>query len=320
MKAIGWAAVSLVTGAWTALADDFTARPGAASAWDLALGVSLASDYIVRGITQSAHMPSIGAYVEPRYALSPTLQLYSGLFANSIDSPNRAAGQLGVYGGIRPTFGKLSVDVGAWYLDYPGGKTFDGQSGASSCTTFNAVLCNVSKADLAFWEAYAKPSYAVSDSVAIGANVYYSSSVLNSGAWGTYASVTGKLAVPTSLLPNDVTASLSAEFGRYWLGTTDAFYGVPAYPAGIKLPDYATWNIGLTLTYKLFSLDLRYYDTDLSKANCNVLTDDHTATFGGPGAISSINPTGLISNWCSAAFVAKLGFDATLPSFTTESR
>jgi uncharacterized protein (TIGR02001 family) len=315
MKAMGCAAAGFVASVSGVLADDFGAKPVALNAWDIALGASLANDYLVRGITQSAHMPAIGAYIEPRYAVSPTLQVYSGLFASSIDFPNRAAGQFGVYGGIRPTFGKLSIDVGAWYLDYQGGMTFDGHSGASSCTTLNAVLCNVSKADLAFWETYVKPGYAISDRVAIGANIYYSPSVLNSGAWGTYASVTGKLTLLTTMLPKEVATSLSVELGRYWFGTTDAFYGVPAFPAGIKLPDYTTWNIGLTVTYKLFSLDLRYYDTDLSKANCNVLTDDHTATLGGPAAISPINPTGLISNWCSAAFVAKLGFDATLPSF-----
>ena len=31
-------------------------------------------------------------------------------------------------------------------------------------------------------------------------------------------------------------------------------------------------------------------------------------------AITPINPSGLVSNWCSAAFIAKLSFDATLAS------
>ena len=69
--------------------------------------------------------------------------------------------------------------------------------------------------------------------------------------------------------------------------------------APVALPDYTTWNLGVGFTWKVFTLDLRYYDTDLSKLNCNLLTGD-------PGA----NVTG--SKWCGEAFIAKLSFDLTL--------
>ena len=94
---------------------------------------------------------------------------------------------------------------------------------------------------------------------------------------------------------------------------------MPAFPGGIKLPDYTTWNVGLTITYKTVRLDLRYYDTNLSKADCNVLTADQTATFGGPTAVTPINPSGLVSNWCGAAFVAKLAFDVTVAGLRKSS-
>lgn len=68
------------------------------------------------------------------------------------------------------------------------------------------------------------------------------------------------------------------QVGRYWFGITDSFYGVPAFRAGVKYPDYTTWNIGVGLTYKSLTVDLRYYDTMLSPGECNVLTSDHTAT------------------------------------------
>ena len=114
------------------------------------------------------------------------------------------------------------------------------------------------------------------------------------------------------MLPKEIGAAVSAELGYYWLGRTDAFYGVPSSPLGIDLPNYTTWNIGLSLSYQVFTLDLRYYDTDLTKANCNVLTSDHTAAFGGANAITTINPAGLVSNWCGAAFIMKLSYDVTL--------
>ena len=47
---------------------------------------------------------------------------------------------------------------------------------------------------------------------------------------------------------------------------------------GINYADYNTWNIGFGFTYKVFTLDLRYSDTDLSKGDCNAFTSDFNAT------------------------------------------
>jgi hypothetical protein len=151
----------------------------------------------------------------------------------------------------------------------------------------------------------------MNDQLTLGANFYYSPSVLNTGSPGMYASATAKVAFSNAILPDGIGSFVSGEVGRYWFGTTDAFYGVPAFPLGITLPDYTTWNIGLSVTWKVYTFDVRYYNTDLSKANCNVQTGDHTAAFGGASAVTPINPSGLVSNWCGAAFIAKLGFDAT---------
>ena len=49
-------------------------------------------------------------------------------------------------------------------------------------------------------------------------------------------------------------------------------------PNGIPYADYNTWNVGFGLTWKVFTLDLRYCDTDLSKGDCNAFTSDPTAT------------------------------------------
>ena len=40
---------------------------------------------------------------------------------------------------------------------------------------------------------------------------------------------------------------------------------------------WLNWQAGVTFTYKIFNLDLRYYDTNLSKENCFVLTGDTNA-------------------------------------------
>ena len=105
---------------------------------------------------------------------------------------------------------------------------------------------------------------------------------------------------------------VSGEFGRQWLGTTDSFYGTLAFPNGIPLPSYNTWNVGVGFTYKVFTLDLRYSDTNLTKAQCNALTSDWSTTSFSPGNITAINPGGFGSNWCGSAGIAKLSVDTTL--------
>jgi Bacterial protein of unknown function (Gcw_chp) len=298
------------------------AAPAATSPWDIAFGGALMTDYEFRGITQSAHKPSVAAYSELRYNFNPSLQVYYGNAGESIDFPNHAAAEIDFYGGIRPTFDKLALDFGFYYYYYPGGITFNGlgptavNGSNASCANLFVVTgpfgtgCNVAKGNLSFWEVYGKATYTFSDSVAVTGDVYYSPSWLNSGAPGLFASGILKLTAPSAWFPKDWGAYFQGEFGYYWIGTTDAFYATPSFPAGINYPDYATWNLGAAITWKVFTLDLRYWDTNLSKGDCAVLTSAHTATAG--GAFSPTNPAGLVSNWCSATFVAKLSADLTL--------
>ena len=113
----------------------------------------------------------------------------------------------------------------------------------------------------------------MNDQWQFGFNEYYSPNFLNLGAWGDYASITGKWTAPsTTFGSSGVGMYVSGEFGRQWLGTSDAFYGelrfagFPNFTRGIPEPSYNTWNIGVGFTYKVFTLDLRYSDTNLSKA------------------------------------------------------
>src|SRR5437660_3999983 len=102
--------------------------------WDVAFGAGITSDYNFRGITQSNHKPSVAAYFEPRWNVTSNVQFYVGVSGESIDFPNHAASEIDFYGGIRPTFDKLSLDFGFWYYYYPGGITFNGLGPATTCT------------------------------------------------------------------------------------------------------------------------------------------------------------------------------------------
>src|SRR5215475_959357 len=219
------------------------APPMVVSPWDIAFGAAIMSDYNFRGVTQSNHKPSVAAYFEPRYNFNDSLQAYLGLSGESISFPNRAAAEIDFYGGIRPTFGKLALDFGAWYYWYPGGDCFNGFTGGGDCAA-NAdpftgglpINGNVIKADLSFWEIYAKGTYTVNDQFSFGGSVYWSPSVLDSGADGTYVAGTAKFVLPT-VFPNGIGWFISGDVGHWFLGTTDSFYCVAAFntlvlPAG----------------------------------------------------------------------------------------
>jgi len=289
-----------------------------ASPWDLAFGAGIMNDYVFRGITQSNHKPSVTAYFEPRYNVNPNLQLYAGISVESISFPNRAAAEVDLYGGIRPTVGPVAFDFGFWYYGYPGGTCYN--SIVPGCQASLVPSGNAIKGNLSFWEIYAKATWTVSEPLALGLNYYYTPSFLHSGAYGHYLSGTVKYTGPA--MANGIGWYISGELGEQWLGTTDAFYCTlngagtacgGAFPGGIKFANYTTWNVGVGFTYKVFTLDLRYSDTNLSKGNCNAFTSDFTAPATG-GSITPINPGGQESKWCGAAFIAKLSADLTFGS------
>lgn len=292
--------------------------------WDIAFGAAIMSDYVFRGVTQSNHNPSVTAYFEPRYNINKDLQLYVGTSFESISFPNRAAAEVDVYAGIRPTFGAFAFDFGVWGYLYPGGQCFGslgapllpGQ-GVCNGADFGTVgqpngglpiNANYAKKDASFYEVYGKVNYTFNDNFSMGGNVFYSPNFLNTGANGTYASIVAKYTAPTGILPWGMGSYVSGEFGRQWLGTPGAFYNAPSFffgnPVTGKYADYNTWNVGVGFTKSVFTLDLRYSGTDLSKENCNYFTSDYTTvTTGAGGAFQS--------KWCGDTFIAKLGVDLT---------
>jgi uncharacterized protein (TIGR02001 family) len=318
---------ALAFSAAPALAADMPvkAAPAAAAApspWDVAFGSALMNDYVFRGITQSGHKPSVAAYFEPRYNVNSNLQLYVGVSGESIQFANNAAAEIDLYGGVRPTIGPFAFDIGFWYYYYPGGTCYSG--GAFPGCAAAILNGNFAKADASFYEVYGKVTYTMGD-FAFGANEYYTPSFANTGAWGDYASVTAKYTAPEKMALGPLGWYVSGEFGHQWLGTSDSFYGILAgtpiasggvttgiYAGGIPYKDYNTWNVGIGFTYKVFTLDLRYSGTDLNKGDCNAFTSDPGAS--GTTNVTAINPSGLGSNWCGSAFIAKLSADLTLGS------
>lgn len=237
--------------------------PAAISPWGLSFGTVFTTDYNFRGISQSANRAAVQGTAELTYTINPNFQLYANIFASSLKLPSQASAEVDGSFGIRPSYGDLSFDIGATYYGYPG------------------ELPGIKSE---FWEYYGKVSYKLFGRLTLGANVFYAPNWLNLGATGTYYSATASLDLPHNF-------NISGELGRYALGTPTG--------AVASLPDYTYWNAGISYTYKVATLDLRYHDTNLSRTNCQALVGQ------GPAGRTQ-------SRWCGQAFIASLKFNYSI--------
>jgi uncharacterized protein (TIGR02001 family) len=237
-----------------------------------------ASDYIYRGTTLSDHGPAAGAAVEARYGL-----LYAGTTVATVKLPTEPAAEMTAAGGIRPKIAGIDLDLGVTYFGYPGEKLPGETHGIN------------------YWEAVIRGDRSIGESIRIASGYAYSPNVSNTGAWSQYVAAGLGFDVPTRLLPQNLSVSFTTAAGYSWFGNQAPQLG------GFALPAYLNWQAGVTFTYKIFNLDLRYYDTNLSKENCFVLTGDTSARPGGRVDLIT-NPAGLVSNWCGATVVAKAWF------------
>jgi len=238
-----------------------------------------ASDYIFRGVTLSAHEPAAGAALEAAVGM-----FYAGGTVATVKLPSQPAAEISTSGGIRPKLGNVQFDFGATYYAYPNETPPPG----------------VTKG-IDYWEAVGRASTTLGDMLRIEGGFGYSPNVSNTGAWSKYAAAGMSFDLPGKVLPAEVSASISGSAGYSWFGNQSAALG------GFPLPAYLNWNAGITFTHKNLNLDLRYSDTNLSKENCFVFTGDPKAVPG--GQINPLtNPQGLVSNWCSATFVAKFSY------------
>lgn len=311
-------------GAHTTFAAD-QAQPApatSANGFDFAFGVKVQSDYISRGITQSGHDPSVTGYGELRYNWGDT-QLYAGVQPWSVRLPTDPLAEIDLYGGVRQTWGKFAIDVGAieyWYPNndrqywtngaagIPGGFTVLNPVGASALTCAGLAsvpppaglsgLCATTAKNPSFLELYVKPSYNITDALSLGLNVYWSPNWDNYHFQSLYASLTPKYTF------GDSGFSLSGEIGRQWLGSLRPGTIFNAGPTSFKYPDYWSWNLGLSYAWKNATFDLRYYGSNLSKSNCYIVSSDPGATPVGPFFRGT-------SNWCDQRIVASISFDFT---------
>ena len=208
--------------------------------------------------------------------------LYAGTTVATVKLPTQPFAEFTFAAGIRPKIATIDFDFGVTYFAYPG-ERLPGETGIN------------------YWEAVIRGDRSIGEQFRVAGGYAYSPNVSNTGAWSQYVAAGVGYDVPGRLLPSNLGISFTTAAGYSWFGNQAPTLG--SFP----LPSYLNWQAGVTFTHKAFNLDLRYYDTNLSKENCFVFTGDPNARLG--GRVDPVtNPAGLISNWCGATFVAKAWF------------
>jgi uncharacterized protein (TIGR02001 family) len=267
-------AIGLGNRGWSA---SETSHATSANELEFSARAGFASDYIYRGTTLSDHGPAAGAAFEARFG-----PVYAGTTVATVKLPTQPFAEFTFAGGIRPTIATIDFDLGVTYFAYPG-ERLPGDTGIN------------------YWEAVIRGDRSIGEGVRVAGGYAYSPNVSNTGAWSQYVAAGVGYELPGRLLPQNLGVSFTTAAGYSWFGNQAPQLG------GFPLPAYLNWQAGVTFTYKAFNLDLRYYDTNLSKENCFVFTGDPNARPGGRVDLVT-NPAGLVSNWCGATFVAKAWF------------
>ncbi|MGE0046122.1 MAG: TorF family putative porin [Hyphomonadaceae bacterium] len=189
--------------------------------------VALTSDYVFRGVSQSDSDIAIQGGMDLTSGI-----FYAGVWGSSIDFGTDGTVEVDLYGGVRPVVGPFTLDFGVIYYAYPG-------------------MDDSLEADM--WEFRAGASVSPVEGLTLAGNVFYSpdftftNTLAADDASGLF--VEGRV----SYTVND-TVAISGAVGNQSVDYDDYF--------GIGEDNYTTWNVGGTLSFYGFGLDLRYYDSD----------------------------------------------------------
>lgn len=208
--------------------------------WNAGVG----TNYIFRGVSQSADRASVNGGIDLTYGIA-----YAGIALASINfgkdalnAKDIARVEADLYAGIKPVVGPVTFDLGVIAYTYPSavygtsvGHTFDNPS---------------------YVEGKLGASGDLYKGGTIGATLFYSPE---------YQFKAGKVTTLEATFAHafneigKVTPTFSALVGRQW-GSSNA-----SYLANFGNLDngFTYWNAGMTFALDKWSLDLRYWDSDL---------------------------------------------------------
>ena len=208
---------------------------------ELTGALALTTDYVFRGISQTDSGPAVQGTIDYAYMFRDEIGIYAGIFGSNVDfdevsgpGVDRASAEFDLYGGVKGTVSGVTWQLGFIHYAYPK---------ASPASNF----------DYDFTEIVGKLGYDF-EVLAVTAGVNYSGDYFSETGKGVYYSA--DITVPLPFLPLEM--KLLGHVGRQTI-ENNARFGAP---------DYTDWLLGLSATYKGFTLTLAYTDTDIGKAEC----------------------------------------------------
>lgn len=193
--------------------------------------VSLNSDYIFRGISQTSNGPAIMGDADWEFKTGfEDLSAYVGTFASNVDFPGSNANlEVDFIGGVRGVVHNIDWDAGLSYYKY---------FGATSSLNYD------------YYEFIAKISRDL-EILKLSGQVGFSPDY--TGATGAATYLEGRV---DKTLPYDFSAF--ATLGYQWIDDN----------TNAGTPDYTNWSLGVSRPIWKFNVSAMYTDTDLSKGEC----------------------------------------------------
>ncbi|MBA3878736.1 MAG: hypothetical protein C0500_03355 [Sphingobium sp.] len=260
----------------------FTATPALADETDpppaitINGGVTLASDYRLRGVSRSDTKPTL----QGTLTVSHKSGIYVGLFASNLAGWGTFGGpnlELDVIGGFKHKLGPGTADVGLTWYNYPGGATLTD-----------------------YVEFYGKYTGQLGPASITG-SAYYAPPQLALGNWSNtprsrpgdredniYAAGDAAVGIPKT--PFTLKAHIGHSWGNPGLGPN----GTSVAPTGT----YLDWALGTDVTYKNLTFNISYVDTDITPRGSAYLQPNFSRGQDGTGEIA--NATVVVS--LTAAF------------------
>jgi uncharacterized protein (TIGR02001 family) len=223
--------------AGSALADGYSgsikdAPVAPARTFSYSVNAAVTTDYIFRGISQSSESPALSAGFDASYGI-----LYAGFWGSNIDFDGIAPDgsiEMDVYAGIKPVLGPVTFDFAVLGYLYPNSDNLGGD-------------------EVNYLELKAGASITPFTNASLGVAVYYSPDF--TGNFDEGVAVEGSAGYTFASIGR-FTPSVSGLIG-YQTADTD-----PVSQAGFE-DEYTYWNVGASVAFDKFTLDVRYWDTDI---------------------------------------------------------
>jgi uncharacterized protein (TIGR02001 family) len=230
-------------------------KPAETRRCTLSANAALTTDYVFRGFSQTAEGPAVQGGFDATCGI-----FYAGVWASSLDTDGLASMELDLYAGVKGTVGRFSYDVGVIYYAYPNNATnFYGTPNINYVELKAGVSTEVWKGGTIGVTAFWSPDYSFET--------------------GSVVTLEGSFSQTLPVLFGRVTPTFSALYG-FQKGYDNVY---KTFGVANGDDSYAYWNAGVTFALdKNWSLDVRYWDTDISNAGGFCSPGLNTLTGGKP--------------------------------------